>query len=138
MDTSFLAYIGNALSYLFVFHGFSSWESGAAIFTGIAAKESVVSTMGIIYGVGEISTEAEDAVETAAAFQGNMSAAFTAASALAFMVFSQLYTPCMTAQGTTKQETGSWKWMLFSAGYTFVTAWVVSLIVYWIAVACGL
>ena len=138
MNTSFLAYIGNALSYLFVFHGFSSWESGAAIFTGIAAKESVVSTMGIIYGVGEISTEAEDAVETAAAFQGNMSAAFTAASALAFMVFSQLYTPCMTAQGTTKQETGSWKWMLFSAGYTFVTAWVVSLIVYWIAVACGL
>ena len=138
MDTSFLAYIGNALSYLFVLHGFSSWESGAAIFTGIAAKESVVSTMGIIYGVGEISTEAEDAVETAAAFQGNMSAAFTAASALAFMVFSQLYTPCMTAQGTTKQETGSWKWMLFSAGYTFVTAWVVSLIVYWIAVACGL
>lgn len=109
MDTSFLAYIGNALSYLFVFHGFSSWESGAAIFTGIAAKESVVSTMGIIYGVGEISTEAEDAVETAAAFQGNMSAAFTAASALAFMVFSQLYTPCMTAQGTTKQEAGSWK-----------------------------
>ena len=138
MDTSFLAYIGNALSYLFVFHGFSSWESGAAIFTGIAAKESVVSTMGIIYGVGEISTEAEDAVETAAAFQGNMSAAFTAASALAFMVFSQLYTPCMTAQGTTKQEAGSWKWMFFSAGYTFVTAWVVSLIVYWIAVACGL
>ena len=138
MDTSFLAYIGNALSYLFVFHGFSSWESGAAIFTGIAAKESVVSTMGIIYGVGEISTEAEDAVETAAAFQGNMSAAFTAASALAFMVFSQLYTPCMTAQGTTEQEAGSWKWMFFSAGYTFVTAWVVSLIVYWIAVACGL
>ena len=46
------------------------------------------------------------------------------------MVFSQLYTPCVTALGTIKKETGSWKWMGFSAAYMFAIAWVVSLLVY--------
>jgi ferrous iron transport protein B len=138
MSESFLASIGGAMSYLFTFHGFATWESGAAVVTGIMAKESVVSTMGILYNVGDISTEAEDAAVTATQFAGTMGSAFTAASALAFMVFSQLYTPCMTALGTIKKETQKWKWMGFAAVYTFATAWVVSLVVYWLAEAAGL
>ena len=130
MSESFLAAIGSAMSALFTFHGFASWESGAAIVTGILAKESVVSTMGILYGVADISTEAEDAAETAAQMAGTMGAAFTTMSALAFMVFTQLYTPCVTALGTIKKETGRWKWVAFAAGYTFATAWIVSLAVY--------
>ena len=62
----------------------------------------------------------------------------TAASALAFMVFSQLYTPCMTALGTIKKETNSWYWMGFAAVSQFVIAWAVSLVVYRIALALGL
>lgn len=131
MNESFLAALGTGMSKLFIFHGFATWEAGAAALTGILAKETVVSTMGILYGVGEISAEAEDAVETAATLmQSGMATAFTTLSAVAFMVFSQLYTPCVTALGTIKKETGSWKWMGFSAAYMFAVAWVVSLLVY--------
>ena len=138
MSESFLASIGGGMSHLFALHGFETWESGAAVVTGIMAKESVVSTLGILYGVGDVSTEAEDAAETATQFAGSMGTAFTAASALAFMVFSQLYTPCMTSLGTIKKETGKWRWMLFAALYTFGVAWVVSLLVYWGACAFGM
>ena len=138
MSESFLASIGGGMSHLFALHGFETWESGAAVVTGIMAKESVVSTLGILYGVGDVSTEAEDAAETATQFAGSMGTAFTAASALAFMVFSQLYTPCMTSLGTIKKETGKWSWMLFAALYTFGVAWVVSLFVYWGACAFGM
>ena len=130
MDASFLAAIGAAMSTLFTFQGFATWESGAAIVTGVLAKESVLSTMGILYGAPDISTEAEDAVETASQLMGSMGMSFTALSALAFMVFTQLYTPCVTALGTIKKETGKWKWVFFAAGYTFAAAWIVSFIVY--------
>lgn len=131
MSESFLAAIGGAVGYVFTFHGFGNWEAGAAVISGILAKESVVSTIGILYGVPDISAEAEDAVEAAQALaETGISSAFTALSAVAFMVFSQLYTPCVTALGTIKKETNSWKWMIFSAVYMFVLAWVVSLLVY--------
>ena len=128
---SFLASIGAVVGALFTFHGFGNWEAGAAIISGILAKESVISTIGVLYGLPDISAEAEDAVETAEALGATgMAAAFTSLSAFAFMVFSQLYTPCVTALGTIKKETNSWKMMFFAAGYMFALAWVVSLIVY--------
>lgn len=131
MSESFLASIGAAVGALFAFHGFGSWESGAAIISGVLAKESVVSTIGILYGLPDVSAEAEDAVATAEAMlTTGMGSAFTPLSALAFMIFSQLYTPCVTALGTIKKETGSYKWMIFAAVYMFVLAWVVSLVVY--------
>ena len=128
---SFLASIGAVVGTLFTFHGFGNWEAGAAVISGILAKESVISTIGVLYGLPEVSAEAEDAVETAEALGATgMAAAFTSLSALAFMVFSQLYTPCVTALGTIKKETNSWKMMFFAAGYMFAIAWVVSLVVY--------
>jgi ferrous iron transport protein B len=134
MEDSFLASIGSAISTLFVFHGFDTWEAGAAVITGILAKEAVVSTLGVLYGVEEV---AEEAAEAAEQLQGTIGTSFTALSAYAFMVFAALYTPCMTALGTIKKEVASWKWTAFSAGYTFVVAWVVSLLVYQIGRAMG-
>ena len=93
--------------------------------------------MGVLYGIPDVSTEAEDALEAADQMMSTMGAAFTTMSALAFMVFSQLYTPCLTALGTIKKETNSWKWMGFAAAYTFAVAWVVSLLVYQIGTALG-
>ena len=131
IEDSFLATLGSWMSTLFVFHGFATWEAGAALLSGIMAKETVVATIGILYGAADVSTEAADAVDTAGKLMGTgMAAGFTSLSALAFMVFSQLYTPCVTALGTIKKETGSWKWLGFSAVYMFVVAWVVSLLVY--------
>jgi len=59
-----------------------------------------------------------------------MASAFTPLSALAFMVFSLLYSPCMTALGTVKKEAQGFKWMAFVFFYTTAVAWVASLIVY--------
>ncbi|MBR4384615.1 MAG: ferrous iron transport protein B, partial [Selenomonadaceae bacterium] len=134
MDTSYLAGIGSAMSTVFAPQGFDTWEAGAAIATGIMAKEAVVSTIGILYGADEdaISTDSdEETDETAQTLLATaMGGAFTPLTALAFMVFSQLYSPCMTALGTIKKETQSWKWMGFAFVYTCAVAWIASLIVY--------
>ena len=138
IEESYLASLGSAMSMLFVFHGFDTWEAGAAVISGILAKETVISTIGVLYGVADVSTEAEEAVEAAEAMRATgLATSFTALSAFAFMVFSQLYTPCVTALGTIKKEAGGWKWMGFSAVYMFAVAWLVSLLVYQIGSLLG-
>ena len=137
MSESFLAFLGGGVSYLFVFHGFATWEAGAAIISGLFAKEVVVSTLGVLYGLADADTE--KAAEQANLFlKSGIGTDFTALSAFSFMVFLQLYTPCVTALGTIKKEAGSWKWTGFSAVFSFLTAWVVSLLVYQIGKALGL
>ena len=129
MDQSYLASIGSATATIFAPQGFDTWESGAAIVTGIMAKEAVVSTMGILYGADEIDPdEAENSAQ--ALLLTNMGGVFTPLAAIAFMVFTQLYSPCVTALGTIKKETQSWKWMAFAFFYTCAVAWFASLIVY--------
>lgn len=134
MEDSFLASIGGVVAHLFAWHGFATWEAGAAVITGILAKEAVVSTLGVLYGVAEVS---EEAMEAAGQMQGSLGIAFTSLSAYAFMIFAALYTPCMTALGTIKKEIATWKWTLFSAVYTFMVAWVISLLVYQIGLLLG-
>ncbi|MCR5834271.1 MAG: ferrous iron transport protein B [Selenomonadaceae bacterium] len=131
MDKSYLASIGSTASVLFAPQGFDTWESGAAVVTGVLAKEAVVSTMGILYGADDISTEPDDAEDAASVLLATgMGTAFTPLTALAFMIFTQLYSPCVTALGTIKKETQSWKWMAFAFVYTCAVAWIASLIVY--------
>lgn len=137
MSESFLATLGGMMSTLFVFHGFDTWEAGSAVITGIMAKEAVISTMGILYGLPDLSPDTETVEAVGMVANTGLQMAFTTMSALAFMVFSQLYTPCMTALGTIKKEAGGWKWMLFSAVGTFVLAWIVSLLVYQIGTLLG-
>lgn len=137
MSESFLATLGGWMSTLFVFHGFDTWEAGSAVITGIMAKEAVISTMGILYGLPDLSSDTETVEAVGMVANTGLQLAFTTMSALAFMVFSQLYTPCMTALGTIKKEAGGWKWMLFSAVGNFVVAWVVSLLVYQIGMLLG-
>lgn len=138
MSESILATIGGMISHLFVFQGFDTWEAGSAVITGIMAKEAVISTMGILYGLPDLSPDAVEEVETIVEVgKSSIGYAFTTMSALAFMVFSQLYTPCMTTLGTIKKETGQWKWMFISAFGQFGLAWIVSLIVYQVGTLLG-
>lgn len=134
MEESFLAAIGAGFAKLFAFQGFDTWEAGAAVMTGILAKEAVVSTLGVLYGVAEISEEASEAAQQV---QSTIGTSFTALSAYAFMIFTALYTPCMTALGTIQKEVSAWKWTAFAAVYTFAVAWVVSLAVYQIGRLLG-
>ena len=138
MSDSYLAGIGSAASTIFTPQGFNTWEAGAAVVTGILAKEAVVSTIGILYGADEDSVDTDDADGTADVLMATgMATAFTPLSALAFMVFTQLYSPCVTALGTIKKETQSWKWMGFAFLYTCAVAWVASLLVYQIGSLLG-
>lgn len=138
MSESLMASLGGAMSALFVLQGFDTWEAGSAVISGIMAKEAVISTMGILYGLPDLSPDMEEAEMVSTVAGSSFQEAFTTASALAFMVFSQLYTPCMTALGTIKKETNSWYWMGFAAVSQFAIAWAASLVIYWIGLAVGL
>ncbi|MEO3946049.1 ferrous iron transport protein B [Gorillibacterium sp. CAU 1737] len=118
MDDSFLAMIGGVIAPLFHPIGFGTWQAGASLITGFAAKEVVVSTMAIIYSVSEDGLGAL------------LSGHFTALQAYSFMAFILLYIPCLATVGVIKKETGSARWTWFSMGYAFVLAYIISLIIY--------
>lgn len=139
MSESYLAGIGSAAATIFAAQGFDTWEAGAAIVTGVMAKEAVVSTIGILYGAEEGAVDTDDADGTAGVLMATgMATAFTPLAALAFMVFAQLYSPCVTALGTIKKEAQSWKWMAFAFLYTCAVAWVASMLVYQVGRLLGL
>ncbi|MFP4697950.1 MAG: ferrous iron transport protein B [Eubacteriales bacterium] len=126
MTESFGASIGQFISPFFSLAGFGEWQASLSLIAGIAGKEIVVSSMAVIYGLGEALGESDlNNFATILKKSG-----FTALSAYSFMVFSLLYTPCVATIGTFKKETNSWKWTIFSVIYQCLIAWLVSVIVY--------
>ncbi len=114
VNNSILSSIGGFLAPVFKPLGFGNWQASVSLLTGLIAKETVVSSMSVIFG-------------------GNLSVLlplhFTALSALSFLVFVLLYTPCITVLGTMKKEFGL-KMTLFSVGYQLILAWTVSFLVF--------
>lgn len=121
---SLLGVIGRFLLPLFRPIGISDWRGIVALLTGFVAKESVVGTLGILYGVSG------DAIQNGALLFAPIRAAFTEASALAFMAFALLATPCIAAVAALKKELKSWKWLAFILGYEMVVAYLVALLIY--------
>ncbi len=119
-DSSLLAYIGNAVAFIFAPLGFGNWESTVATFTGLIAKEGVVSTFGVLLGTGETGVEAA----VAAHFGANGVAAYS------FMIFNLLCAPCFAAMGAIKREMNSGKWTVLALGYMTVFAYCTALMVY--------
>lgn len=95
-------------------------RAAVALFFGIGAKEIVVGTLGVLYGSGHGSGGLNSAI----------AAAFTPASAFAFMVVSLIYVPCVATIATIKRETNSWWWTLLAVGYSLVLAYSVGFVVY--------
>ncbi|WP_088810500.1 MULTISPECIES: ferrous iron transport protein B [unclassified Listeria] len=118
MGESFLAMIGGFLAPLLVPLGFGTWQAGATLIPGFLAKEVVVSTMAIIYSVGEDSLGSV------------VSAFYTPLSAYCFMLFILLYVPCLATVAAIRKETASWKWTAFATLYPLLTAYVIVLLVY--------
>jgi len=138
-----------------------NWKAGVALVSGAAAKEIIVSTLGVLYSdeqtqqdAMQLKMEAEKSLEEMPQLQEKVaekieakmeeedillkyqilrSGDYTAASALAFMVFALLYFPCIATLATISNETGSWKWALFSFLYSCSIAWVLSFVIYNIA-----
>ena len=125
---SVLGMIGSAIAPIFAPLGFSTWQAGIAILTGLVAKEVVVSTFTTLGGLEEDDEE------------GTISLVhdlFTPLSAYSFMAFCLLYVPCFAAIGAIKQETNSWKWPLTMAGITLVTAYIVAFLIYNVGLLAG-
>lgn len=108
------------------------WKTCCSLLAGCAAKEVVVSTLGVLY-VGDDDTELlADRLTKTSEITGH--APFNAASALAFMVFVLLYFPCIATVTAIVKETGSWKYGVFVILYNTMIAWILSFVVYRIAI----
>ena len=125
-ELSYIGTIGKAIEPALEPLGFD-WKMGVGILSGIAAKELVVSTMGVLYNIDQ---EQLDSGSGETMLQKALQQASTPAAALAFMVFVLLYFPCIATFIAIKQEGGGWKWAIFSAIYTIILAWVAAFAVY--------
>ena len=94
-----------------------------AVFTGLIAKENVVSTFGVLYGFAEV---AEDGAE----IWGNIARDFSQLTAYSFMIFNLLCAPCFAAMGAIKREMNNARWTWAAIGYMCGFAYLASLIVY--------
>lgn len=121
-DNSILASIGNVIAPIFAPLGFGNWQSAVSTVTGLVAKENLVGTFGVLYGIS-------DATETDPSLISNVSAMFTAASGLAFMAFNLLCAPCFAAIGAIRREMGNWKWTFITLGFQTGTAYIVALVI---------
>lgn len=126
MEQSFGAAIGRLLVPVFAPVGLGYWQIILALISGIAAKEVVVSSCSVLFGIGNVATEA--GMQNLSALLGSMG--FGAVNAYALMVFCLLYVPCMAAVATIRRETGSWKWTGAMAVFQLVTAWTGAFLVY--------
>lgn len=116
---SYIGQIGKAIEPVIKPLGFD-WKLGIGLISGVGAKELVVSTLGVLY-------TNEGDVENV-----NLSnrIPITPLVALAYMLFVLIYFPCITTFAAIKQESGSWKWAIFTAGYTTGLAWLIAFTVF--------
>ena len=112
-----LAAVAGVIAPLFVPVGFGDWRISTALITGFMAKESVVSTLGVL-------------------FNGNITAAITPLAASSLLVFSLLYSPCVAAIASVKRELGT-RWAVGLAVWQCIIAWIAALIIRLIGVAIG-
>ena len=123
-ENSFLAVIGGVLAPIFAPLGFGTWQAVASSLSGFVAKEGIVSTMGVLAGLGEVEEYLTD-----------MHAAFaqffpTSIAAVSFMVFNCFDSPCLAAISTMAREIGGGKKLAYALLYQNIQAWLVALMVY--------
>ena len=124
LNSSILAAIGGVIAPIFAPLGWGDWKMAVAAVTGLIAKENVVATFGVLFGIG--GEVAEDTPELLAAVGTTM----TAVAAYSFLVFNLLCAPCFAAMGAIKREMNNAKWFWFAVGYQTLLAYVVSLCIY--------
>ena len=126
MGQSFGAIMGKVLVPIFTPIGLGYWQIVVALISGIAAKEVVVSSCSVLFGINNINSQAgmDDLVGMLAVM------GFGAVNAYALMTFCLLYTPCTATLATIKRESGSWKWTGQAMVFQLVVAWVVTFVIY--------
>lgn len=130
-EQSYIGKIGKVIEPVFKPQGFD-WKLSVGLVSGVGAKEIVASTMGVLYSGDE--SVADDSESSSAKYHylyEKMSAdGITPLIAFCYLLFVLLYFPCLATIVAVKNETGSWKWAIFTAAYTTATAWILSALVY--------
>lgn len=141
LENSYAGQLGRCIEPVFQPLGFD-WKTSVALVAGLGAKEVVVSTLGTLYSIEEeapaeetqtdVEAPAEEEEIPASSFaeKAREQSGYTPLVAYVLMIFTLIYVPCLAAIAVIKRETNSWKWPLFTMGYTLVLAWVVSFLVY--------
>lgn len=127
-EGSIIAVLGSVIGVIFRPIGFGSWQSTVATISGFVAKENVVSTMGVVLGLG--SDVAEDTPELLQAFGAAIG---TPVAGYSFLLFNMLCMPCFAAVGAIKTEMDDNKWTAITIAYQMGFAYIVSLIFYQLA-----
>jgi ferrous iron transport protein B len=152
IEDSYSAYIGKSIEPITEPLGFN-WKINTALIFGFAAKEFVIGTLGILYGVGESGTSGNfgNNNDSIAYDQDNDNSAndndltnalnqspdFSPLLAFCIMLFVLIYTPCIATVAVIKKETGSWRWPAFSMIYSTALAWLAVFLVYNVGLALG-
>lgn len=126
MTGSFGAVIGKWITPFFIPIGLGFWQIAVALIAGISAKEVVVSSCAVLFGIVNASSP-EGMTAFTAALNG---IGFGPLNAFCLMVFCLLYIPCAASLATIRKESGSWAWMGFTAAFQLAVAWAVTFIVY--------
>ena len=130
-ENSIIGVMGKAVTPIMKPIGFD-WKMTVAMLTGVAAKELVVSSMGVMYSQGTKITEGQELQEDSqlhAALVANISLP----AAIAFMIFLLLYFPCIATFIAIKNESGKWSTAVWCCAYTMVVAWIFAFAAYHIA-----
>ncbi len=126
MGESFAAYAGKFIAPVFLPIGLGFWQIVVALIAGISAKEVVVSSSAILFGVASTAS-----AEGMAAFNAALqSIGFGPLNALCLMVFCLLYIPCAATIATIHKESKSWGWTAFTAAFQLAVAYIVTLVIY--------
>ncbi len=123
LENSYLGQVGKSTEFIFEPLGFD-WRMTVALETGLAAKEVVVATLGVLYAIGD------EVDEGSVSLQEQLRANISFASAMAFIVFVMIYLPCLAASMVFAKEAGGYKYLAYLFVFTSLTAWVLSFITY--------
>ena len=125
LENSYLGKLGKFSEPFFAPLGFD-WKMAVALEAGLAAKEVVVSTLSILYGLGESENPDEPTTTLVEKIKTNIP--FEAA--ISFIVFVMIYLPCLAASMVFTREAGGWKYLVYLFIFTTTTAWIMSFIAY--------
>ncbi|MFQ6805012.1 MAG: ferrous iron transport protein B [Lachnospiraceae bacterium] len=126
ISDSFGSMIGRFIVPVFEPLGLGYWQIVVALIAGISAKEVVVSSCSVLFGVGNVTSPT--GMTTLMGVLGGMG--FGALNAYCLMVFCLLYIPCIATLATIKREAGGWKWAGYAALFQLVVAWVITFLIY--------
>ena len=150
-EQSYIGRMGKAIEPVFSPQGFN-WKLDVSLLAGVGAKEIVASSIGVLYAGEDAFDDDDDAFDDddddddddfsddtefsddsekyTRLRQAMLRDGITPLAAYAYLIFILLYFPCVATIVAIKNETGSWHWALFAAGYTTVVAWIISALVY--------